>query len=309
MEQLADFDVYMGENNLSFNNLLSGAEVTSSDFAKIIATAENMKLNPKEYKKALTDKIIALVFDKPSLRTRFSFSAAITEMGGNIIESVSTSRKQEEPKDFIRVLQNYCSAVVIRTFNDNDLDEMINYSTVPIINALTDLYHPCQTLADLLTLKETFGSLESLTITYLGDANNILYSLMLIANELKIKVNYACPKGHEPDSIVLNQLKDQSLIKGFTDPKKAVIGSDAVYTDVWASMGFEPTNEDSFKGYQVNKELMSYANNDAVFMHCMPMIRGKEVSTTLPDDDCSVIFQQSLNRKYVQKALLYFLLK
>ncbi|GMN89388.1 ornithine carbamoyltransferase [Francisella sciaenopsi] len=294
--------------NLSFNHLLSGAEITTEDFENIMQIAQDMKANPQKYNNALKDKIIALIFDKPSLRTRFSFSAAIIEMGGNLIESVSASRKNEQPKDFIRVIQNYCSAVVIRTFADSDVEEMVSYSKVPIINALTDLYHPCQTLADLLTLKEVFGSLNSLKIAYIGDSNNILYSLLLLANTISLEVHYACPEGHKPDQKILDQLQDLSIVKGFNDPKEAVKGCDAVYTDVWCSMGFEPTTEDAFVGFQVNKELMSYANDSAIFMHCMPMERGKEVSEDLPDDKCSVIFQQSLNRKFVQKALLYMLL-
>ena len=223
-------------------------------------------------------------------------------MGGNLIESVSASRKNEQPKDFIRVIQNYCSAVVIRTFADSDVEEMISYSKVPIINALTDLYHPCQTLADILTLKEVFGSLDSLKIAYIGDSNNILYSLLLLANTIGLEVHYACPEGHKPDQKILDQLHDPSIVKDFNDPKEAVKGCDAVYTDVWCSMGFEPTEDDAFAGFQVNKKLMSYANDNAIFMHCMPMERGKEVSEDLPDDECSVIFQQSLNRKFVQKA-------
>ncbi|AJI74216.1 ornithine carbamoyltransferase [Francisella philomiragia subsp. philomiragia ATCC 25015] len=294
--------------NLSFNHLLSGAEITTKDFENIIQIAQDMKTNPQKYNNALKDKIIALIFDKPSLRTRFSFSAAIIEMGGNLIESVSASRKNEQPKDFIRVIQNYCSAVVIRTFADSDVEEMVSYSKVPIINALTDLYHPCQTLADLLTLKEVFGSLDSLKIAYIGDSNNILYSLLLLANTIGLEVHYACPKGHKPDQKILDQLQDLSIVKCFDDPKEAVKGCDAVYTDVWCSMGFEPTAEDAFAGFQVNKELMSYANDNAIFMHCMPMERGKEVSEDLPDDKCSAIFQQSLNRKFVQKALLYMIL-
>lgn len=294
--------------NLSFNHLLSGAEITTNDFENIMQIAQDMKANPQKYNNALKDKIIALIFDKPSLRTRFSFSAAIIEMGGNLIESVSTSRKNEQPKDFIRVIQNYCSAVVIRTFADSDVEEMVSYSKVPIINALTDLYHPCQTLADLLTLKEVFGNLNSLKIAYIGDSNNILYSLLLLANTIGLEVHYACPEGHKPDQKILDQFQDLSIVKGFDDPKEAVKGCDAVYTDVWCSMGFEPTAEDAFAGIQVNKELMSYANDNAIFMHCMPMERGKEVSEDLPDNKCSVIFQQSLNRKFVQKALLYMLL-
>ncbi|WP_150466845.1 ornithine carbamoyltransferase [Francisella sp. SYW-9] len=294
--------------NLSFNHLLSGAEITTKDFKNIMQIAQDMKTNPQKYNNALKNKIVALIFDKPSLRTRFSFSAAIIEMGGNLIESVSASRKNEQPKDFIRVIQNYCSAVVIRTFADSDVEEMVSYSKVPIINALTDLYHPCQTLADILTLKEVFGSLDSLKIAYVGDSNNILYSLLLLANTIGLEVHYACPEGHKPDQKILDQLQDLSIVKGFNDPKEAVKECDAVYTDVWCSMGFEPTAEDAFVGFQVNKELMSYANDNAIFMHCMPMERGKEVSKDLPDDKCSVIFQQSLNRKFVQKALLYMLL-
>ena len=296
-------------NKLSFNHLLSGGEITSSDFETIISVAEDMKVNTTKYQAALVNKIIALVFDKPSLRTRFSFSAAIMEMGGNIIESFASNRKHEDPKDFIRVVQNYCDVLVIRTFADSDVEQMVEHSTIPVVNALTDLYHPCQTLADLLTLKEVFGKLDGLQIAYIGDANNILYSLLLIADILGIKVNYACPNGHKPPAEILNKIHNKKLFVYFDNPQQAVKNCDAVYTDVWCSMGFEQQSDDAFKGFQVNENLMSHANDNAVFMHCMPMERGKEVSKTLPDSYCSVIFQQSLNRKYVQKAILYKLLK
>jgi ornithine carbamoyltransferase len=293
---------------LSFKNLFSGGEINIQDFETIISIAEDMKLNTPKYQNALANKIIALVFDKPSLRTRFSFSTAIMEMGGQIVESTASNRKNEEPKDFIRVVQNYCNALVIRTYADSDLEQMAMYSTIPIVNALTDLYHPCQTLADLLTLKEVHGKLMGLKIAYIGDANNILYSLLLIADTIGVSINYACPNGHKPPEHILNQLKNKDLFEYFYNPKEAVKNCGAVYTDVWCSMGFEQVSEDVFEGFQVNEKLMYHANKDAVFMHCMPMERGKEVSETLPDADCSVIFKQSLNRKFVQKALLYKLL-
>ena len=197
---------------------------------------------------------------------------------------------------------------MIRTFDDALLEAMKPYAKIPIINGLTDKYHPCQSLADLLTLKEKFKALAGLKIAYLGDGNNVLHSLMMMANKMGVDVHYCCPKNHGPDNGVLEALPHRARVRAFDNPWEAVEGCHAVYTDVWRSMGFEEKNEGDFDGYQVNEALMSSAHKDAVFMHCMPMERGKEVSAGLPDAPCSVIFEQSENRMHVQKALLVTLL-
>jgi ornithine carbamoyltransferase len=263
----------------------------------------------------LSGQHLALLFDKPSLRTRFSFTVAMHELGGHVVESISDSRKSEEPEDQARVLAGYCQAIMVRTFEDSTLERMRHVSPVPIINGLSNLHHPCQILADLLTLLEKFGSLASLTLTYIGDGNNILHSLLWMAPALGVTVHYCCPPTRQPNAAILEQAKtwlktDSGKIAAFSDPAAAVTGAHAVYTDVWTSMGFEGSVRESlFEDLQVNEALMEKAEKNAVFMHCLPMVRGKEVSQTLPDQPCSVVFQQSENRLHAQKALLVYLLK
>lgn len=292
-------------------HLLSGDELTAKDIEQCLELAVAMKANPKAYDSTLKGKHLAILFEKPSLRTRCSFTVGMHQLGGHVIESVSNTRKSETPEDQMRVLQGYVSAVMIRTFEDSILEAMTSVATIPVINGLTDLFHPCQTLADLLTLKENFSDLSSVTITYLGDGNNILHSLLLMAPKLGVTVQYACPAGNGPNAMILKQAEAQAPagnIKSYTEPQQAVKGSDAVYTDVWTSMGFEQQDESKFAGYQVNEALIAQANPGAIFLHCMPMERGKEVSMTLPDSECSRIFQQSENRLHAQKALLLTLL-
>jgi ornithine carbamoyltransferase len=285
-------------------HLLTGNELNAQSIGSLLNLAEEMQQNPTLHADTLRGKQVAIVFEKPSLRTRLSFMTAVNALGGQAIESISQTRKTEAPKDFIRVIQGYCDAMMIRTFDDHDLQEMTDYANIPIINGLTNHYHPCQTLADLLTLKQCFGSLVGLKIAYIGDGNNILHSLLLMATKMGIQVNYSCPNTHEPNADVLAKLENPALAHAIACPQQAVQGCHAVYTDVWRSMGFEDINENDFYQHQVNEELMAYANENAVFMHCMPMVRGKEVSMSLPDAPCSVIFKQSENRLHVQKALL-----
>lgn len=265
---------------------------------------------------ALTGKNLAMVFDKPSLRTRFSFSVAMAELGGTSIESVSESRKHEEPEDMARVLGGYSHAIMVRTHKDSIIDRMADASKVPVINGLSELHHPCQILADLMTLKERFGELRGVTLAYVGDGNNILHSLLLLSPKLGVNVRYCCPKGYEPDAKIVKEA--QSLANEYackieqTDCLEAAVkDAHAVYTDVWTSMGDESEGaerERAFAEFKVTERLMKHARKGAVVMHCLPMVRGKEISETLPDRACSVIFQQSENRLHVQKALLIGLL-
>jgi ornithine carbamoyltransferase len=293
-------------------HLLTGDELNTQQLIELLTLASQFKQNRMLYNDALASKHIALAFDKPSLRTRFSFTVAIQQLGGQVVESIGNTRKNEAPKDFIRVVQGYCDALMIRTFNDDFLQLMVPHANIPIINGLTDNYHPCQTLADLLTLQEHFNQpLTELTVCYVGDGNNILHSLLLMAPKLGIHVNYCCPPEHQPDSSVLAMLTKHRLtdfIHAYNQPQQAVTDVNAVYTDTWNSMGFPEKELDTFAGYQVNEKLMQHAAADAIFMHCMPMNRGEEVSETLPDRPYSVIFQQSENRLHVQKAILIHLL-
>lgn len=291
-------------------HLLTGNELTESNLNEILLISALIKKDPYKYSTLLKNKHIALIFEKPSLRTRFSFTAAVHQLGGNVIESVSQTRKTEEPKDLIRVLQGYCNAVMVRTHSDQVLEEMQIYSKIPVINGLSDLFHPCQILADLLTLNEHFKTLKGLKLCYLGDGNNVLNSLLIMATKLGIEVRYSCPQNHTPKIEILQileQNKTNSHAKYYENPIEAAAGCQAIYTDVWTSMGFESKDESLFYPYQVNEHLMSYADSNAIFMHCMPMNRGHEVSDHLPDAPCSVIFEQSENRLHVQKALFLFL--
>ncbi|KTC87279.1 MULTISPECIES: carbamoyl-phosphate synthase large subunit [Legionella] len=292
-------------------HVLTGLELTVKEIKIILKLAAKLKQNPEKFSHLLVNKNLALIFEKPSFRTRLSFTRAIQSLGGTVIESVSSTRKSEEPRDLIRVLNGYCDAVMIRTHEDEVLEEMARYATVPIINGLSALYHPCQILADLLTLQEYFGQLEGLTLAYIGDGNNILHTLLALAPQLGIKINYCCPPTHQPNAKLLNHSLNQfeQMIDSHATPKAAVHDAHAVYTDVWTSMGFEhQRSEELFAGLQVNEALMAQAKPEAIFMHCMPMERGKEVSLTLPDEPASAIFAQSENRLHVQKALLVFLL-
>jgi ornithine carbamoyltransferase len=284
-------------------HLLTGEELSSQNIVDLIKLGLKLKKKPSLYHKFLQHKSVALIFEKPSLRTRFSFTTAIHQLGGHVVESISQTRKQETPEDTIRVIQGYCHALVIRAHDDSVLTQMSTYAKIPIINALTNSFHPCQILADMMTLYERFHTLEGVRLCYIGDGNNILHSLLTIAPKLGVHVHYCCPKGHHP---TIKPSKNAS-IQSFEHPIDAVKGCHAVYTDVWTSMGFDPKNENDFTAFQVNEALMSHALANSVFMHCMPMVRGKEVSQTLPDHPCSIIFQQSENRMHIQKALLLFL--
>ncbi|HAT1771994.1 TPA: ornithine carbamoyltransferase [Legionella pneumophila] len=292
-------------------HFLTGTELSREEIQLILSQARAIKQTPKLYNQALANKSLVMIFEKPSFRTRLSFALAIQSMGGIVVESISNSRKQETPADMVRVLNGYADFVMVRTHDDKILQEMAEYSKIPLINGLSALHHPCQILADLLSLEEQFGALKGLTLTYIGDGNNVLHSLMLLAPQLGVTIHYCCPKSNQPDEAIVKQAQSRignQMIHCFDKPEEAVKQADAVYTDVWTSMGFDnPEAGKIFKGFQVNETLMSHAKPDSVFMHCMPMERGKEVSATLPDSASSIIFRQSENRMHVQKALMLFL--
>lgn len=298
-------------------HIITGEELLPTHIHMLLQKALVLKRERSSYlvNTALSGHHLALLFEKPSLRTRFSFAVAMRELGGEVIESIEGTRKSETPEDQARVLSGYCQAIMMRTHEESVLEKMSQVASVPIINGLSNFHHPCQILADLFTLLEVFKRLEGLTVCYIGDGNNILHSLLLLAPEVGVNVHYCCPPSRQPEPaiVVRSQSKLHSKtgkIQSFSEPKLALQHAHAVYTDVWASMGFEnQAQDDLFLGFQVNEESMMHAKPNAVFMHCLPMIRGKEVSSTLPDQPCSVIFQQSENRLHVQKALLLFLLK
>lgn len=297
---------------LQTKHLITGNELSAIELAGLIEFAIALKRDKLAYIDKFTGKHLALFFDKQSLRTRTSFTVAMHQLGGHVIESITDIRKPEEPEDQIRVIQGYCDAVMLRVSDDSILTRMQQHASIPIINGLTDLYHPCQILADLMALQEKFEDLNGLNICYIGDGNNILHSLLIMATKLGVNVHYCCPKGLEPQQQVLDLVAENHSsgeVNVFTNPQAAVENCSAIYTDVWTSMGFAAKDESLFAGMQVNEELVAKAKSDCVVMHCMPMIRGKEISATLADQECSVIFQQSENRLHAQKAILLSLIK
>lgn len=302
---------------LETKHLLTGAELSKNEIESLLQLAGDLKSKRKEGlgEKALRGKTLGLFFDKPSLRTRLSFTVAMQELGGHVVESIDANRKVEEPKDTMRVAQGYCHGIMFRTFEHEILEQMKEVAKVPIINGLTDTHHPCQILSDLLTLKERFGNLQGLNLAYIGDGNNILHSLMIIAPLVGINIRYCCPSGYQPHSEITSmaQLKGPQIgtVRSFSSPAQAVENCQAIYTDVWTSMGFEgknPEKELVFEGFQLNEDLMKKADPSAVALHCLPMVRGQEISKTLPDSPASAIFEQSENRLHMQKALLLGLL-
>lgn len=299
-------------------NFLDGKEISPEGLKELLNLAEILKTERKNrmLRENLKGKTLALLFDKPSLRTRMSFSVAMTELGGTIIEAPANLRKHEEPEDIAGVISRYVHAVMIRTHGHESVERFVTRSNIPVINGLTDEHHPCQGLADVLTIKQAFGSTDGVVMTYIGDGNNILHSLMILAPLAGIHLQYSTPVNYTPDSKLLEwcqMRKDVSgSIKKFDTAEQAVKGSHAIYTDVWTSMGFEIENEQrvkAFTGYQVNKELYKMADSSAIIMHCMPMVRGQEITSEIADHERSFIYQQAENRLHVQKALLLELLR
>lgn len=287
-------------------HVLTGMEFNAEQLSQLIELAQKCKQNPSAFSQKLKGKALILLFEKPSFRTRLSFTRAMQLLGGEVIESVSATRKHETPQDLASVMNGYADAVMVRTHDDQVLQDMAQVSTIPIINGLSANHHPCQVLADLCVLKEVYGSFNNLVLSYIGDGNNVLHSLILMASKLGVSIQYCCPASRKPDMRILETAHQYSshLVKRFDTPQEAVVGANAVYTDVWQSMGCEEVNERQFEGFQVNEALMGLAEKEAIFMHCMPMERGKEVSVTLPDQACSKIFLQSEYRLYAQMAIL-----
>lgn len=299
---------------LKTKHFLTGTELSRQELSDLLFLAESCR----EQRMAgftrddLRGKTVVLLFEKPSLRTRVSFTVAIQELGGHVMEITSSGRKKEDPEDTIRVLGGYCHGVMYRTHGHDTLEKMVAKSPVPVINGLSDAHHPCQVLADLQTLMQTFKTLKGLKLAYVGDGNNMLHSLLLLAPYLGVEVHYACPSGYEPNSLIVRQAKKRAQAGGgaviaHVDPVKAVEKANAVYTDVWTSMGFEQEETDRdkvFADYALNEELYQHATPGALIMHCMPMIRDKEIASSLVEHECSALFRQSENRMHAQKALL-----
>jgi ornithine carbamoyltransferase len=256
-----------------------------------------------------------MVFQKPSNRTRVSFEVGMYQLGGHALHLLPQEiqiGKRETPSDTGRVLARYIDAIMVRTFDHSEVEELAGAAEVPVINGLTDQHHPCQALADLLTVREEFGGLEGVGISYVGDGNNVAHSLAIACALTGARLTIAHPEGHAPDPGVMDLAASLGAAPTLTgDPREAAAGARVLYTDVWASMGQEGEAEERkqrFAPYQVNEELMTLAAGDAIFLHCLPAHRGEEVTAGVIDGERSRVFDQAENRLHAQKALLYLLL-
>ena len=313
---MAALSGYPSLAGLSGRDFLSSADVTAEQTQALLELAADLKAGRTRVD--LSGKVLGLIFSKASTRTRVSFSVAMARLGGQTIDlnpQVSQVGRGEPVADTARVLSRYVDALSIRTFAQEELAEYAHWASIPVINALTDLEHPCQALADFLTLQEDFGSIEGLTLSYVGDGNNVAHSLMLCGALLGVNIRVGCPKGYEPDAGVLQQSRDlagdRCSIEVIQEPVAAVRGAHALYTDVWASMGQEEEKserEQAFSGWCLNEELVAEADPKAIVLHCLPAYRGLEISAGAMEGSSSRIFDQAENRLHAQQALLAALL-
>jgi len=282
----------------------------------ISRSAMKPKRSPASFRSALAGNYLAILFEKPSLRTRMTFELAIKQLGGDAVTSTGPIAAREPLKDVARNLDRWVQCIVARTFAQQTIDDLHRWSNIPVINALSDRYHPCQALADFFTLEEHFGSVRGLKLAYVGDGNNVCHSLMIAGARLGVDLRIATPTGYEPKADIVSEAKRTARETGakielLRKPEEAVAGAKAVYTDVWASMGQEheeAKRKEAFASYQVNDRMMMKAAKDAVFMHCLPAHRGAEVTDAVMDSRRSVVFDQAENRLHVQKAILLTLL-
>ena len=299
-------------NKLAKKDFLSSLDMSTEEVNRTIELAKNLKNNDLSFDH--DGKVLGLIFDKSSTRTRVSFQVAMSRLGGTTIDlnpTTSQIGRGEPIKDTARVLSRYCDVIAIRTFNHSDLEEYAKWSTKPVINALTDLEHPCQALADFLTIKEEFIDFKNVILTFIGDGNNVANSLILCGALLGVEVRVACPRGYEPNSTLIERArkiyKNDNLLKIMHDPDSAVRGANVLYTDVWSSMGEESKKEEKdkdFNGFTIDNHLVNKANKDAIILHCLPAYRNKEIIDAVIESDKSRIFDQAENRLHAQQALL-----
>ena len=301
-------------------HLVSLRDHTRAEVEENFDLAAQVKANPGAYSQALRGKSLAMIFQKPSTRTRVSFEVGMFQLGGHALylgaNEIQIGRG-ETVADTARVLSRYVDGIMARVFSHEDLVEMSRHATVPIINGLSDLLHPVQALADFFTLRERRAPLEGLTLAYVGDGNNMCHALMIVAIKLGVAMRVATPQGYEPNQLIVKSTAREALKQKtpppvvVSDPMQAVQGADVVYTDTWTSMGQEAESEarrQAFQGFMVGPELMAAAAPDAVFMHCLPAHRGEEVAAEVIDGPQSIVFDQVENRLHVQKAILMLLL-
>ena len=297
---------------LGNKDFLSSLDISKEEVIHILELAKKFK--SEELNIEFKDKVLGLVFDKSSTRTRVSFQVAMTRLGGMTVDlnpNTSQIGRGEPIKDTARVLSRYCDVLAIRTYNHSDLEEYAKWSRKPVINALTDLEHPCQALADFLTIKEEFGGFENVILTFIGDGNNVANSLILCGALLGAKIRIACPSGYEPNKFVIKQAmkinQSSDFLTVMNDPQIAAEDANVLYTDVWSSMGEENQKKEKdkvFNGFTIDNNLINKANKDAIVLHCLPAYRGKEITDKIIDSKLSRIFEQAENRLHVQQALL-----
>ena len=293
-------------------HLTSDFDLTAESLRAVLDLAHEVKRTPEQFAKTLAGRYITLLFEKPSLRTRLTFELAIKQLGGDAVASIGPIAEREPVKDVARNLDRWTHGIVARVFSHTTIEELAQWSKVPVINALSDLYHPCQALADVQTLEERFGKLDGLKLAFVGDGNNVAHSLMLTAGRLGMHVAIAAPAIYQPDPGIVAEASKFAKITITSDPSEAVEGALAVYTDVWASMGQEgeaAARARIFAPYQVNEELMAQARPEAIFLHCLPAKRGLEVTDAVMESPRSAIFDEAENRLHAQKALLLMLLE
>jgi len=314
-----DPDILAAAARLAGEDLCSIADLTSAEVRAILKLGHDVKRNPRDYRNALERKQMVLMFEKASLRTRLSFETGINTLGGNAIfldHTNSPLGERESVADVARNVERWVDVIVLRTYAHDTITEMAAHSRVPVVNALSDFEHPCQALADFMTLQEHFGSVKGLNFTYVGDGNNVCHSLMLTGAQLGANVTIGTPRGYSPDIEIVTLAREIAQanwceVRLLQDPQVAVEGADAVYTDVCVSMGFEHESTKRapiFRPFQVNEALMLKAAPHAVFMHCLPARRNAEVTDAVLDGPQSIVFDQAENRMHAQKALLLLLL-
>lgn len=312
-------------NTLRGKDILGIKQLSVAEIRQILRLAARMKADwtsgrgRAEQRTLLANQTAVMVFEKPSLRTRASFDQAMYHLGGRAVDHEQQFDGKREPiKDIARCLHGYYEAIIARTFSYKAVEELARYANIPVINGLDDLEHPCQALADFLTLQELFGELQGLTLAYLGDAdNNVLHSLLLMAAKLGAHISIACPSRYQPDAGVMELARAAAVESGariilVDDPRDAVKGVKAVITDTHVSMGRESGRDQRLTDlapYQVNAALMALADSDARFLHCLPAYRGKEVTEEVIEGPQSVVFQEAENRLHAQKALLALVLQ
>jgi ornithine carbamoyltransferase len=300
-------------------DLVSTRDLGPSGVDAVLRMAGIMKARPADFRNALAGRQMVMFFEKPSLRTRLTFEAGMVGLGGTAMFVDQTHERldaREKLSDVAHNLERWVDLIVLRTYSQRTIDGMAHHASIPVINALSDLEHPCQALADYLTLAERFGDLKDRCLAYMGDGNNVAHSLLLTCACLGSSIRVATPPGYAPNPEIVAAAREIAEETGaeiclLTSPHEAVAGADAIYTDAWTSMGQEREENERakvFPPYQVNEELMAEAASHAVFMHCLPAHRGLEVTDAVMDSEQSVIFEQAENRLHVQKAILYLLL-